>query len=604
MTSNAVTLSHWLFHHDIFDTGKKEGRHSPKYDDRGWLKVEADRPWDSYAPEFKGYAGIGWFRTEATVRRLSKIARLRFEGAGNRTTVWVNGKEAGRHQGPYDPFEFRVERLLKPGRNSIAIRIDNEYADTDIPIRRTDWLKYGGLTRSVTLHLNDGPAIDRASVQVGGDPDKPVARIRGRIIFPAGMTYTLDVTATIRPRPGGPVLFAPGGPVHVAPGPDRTGEFDLPLDVSHLPRWSVREPHLLHVEIAAADHLGRVVDRVTRRFGVRVITWDQHGIRINGEKVWLRGVNMVEEYPDQTCTGTDAQMRGRIRDIRQRLHGNFFRAAHYPHHPRFLDACDELGLLVLAEIPMCYLPASRDLSAQKSNDEHLPWAAANTSTADTTSRALALAETMVWRDAHHPAIVMWSAGNERPADQETTAREIRVIISRLKSLDPTRPVTAVSNRGGADRSLAECDVLCLNEYTGVWGAPFATDTRVLPAMARALSAKLDGIHRLHPDKPVIISEFGCPVFPVPGNRFGTLQLQAGLIEAYAKVCATKSWIIGAAAWCWTDQRINGFTHYPPGALGTVELEVFGLTDLRGKSRPALNALAAVYRRLIIRSPAG
>jgi beta-galactosidase/beta-glucuronidase len=253
---------------------------------------------------------------------------------------------------------------------------------------------------------------------------------------------------------------------------------------------------------------------------------------------------------------------------------------------------------------MCYLPASRDLSAQKSNDEHLPWAAANTSTADTTSRGLALAESMVWRDAHHPAIVMWSAGNERPADQEPTAREIRVIISRLKSLDATRPVTAVSNRGGSDRSLAECDVLCLNEYTGVWGAPFATDTRVLPAMARALSRRLDSIHKLHPDKPVIISEFGCPVFPVPGNRFGSLALQAGLFRVYGECLAAKPWIIGGAAWCWTDQRINGFTHYPPGALGTVELEVFGLTDLRGKARPALRALASIYRRLASRSPAG
>src|SRR5687767_4768017 len=158
----------WRFLPDVFDTGIKEGRHKDSFKDADWLKVDVDRPWDTYANEFRAYDGIGWYRKEIRIGSKPKIARLNFAGAGYATRVWVNGREAGSHDGPYTPFSFRIERQLKRGRNVLAVRIANTYDTTTIPIRRTDWLKYGGITRPVSLALADTAAFHQTTATIAG----------------------------------------------------------------------------------------------------------------------------------------------------------------------------------------------------------------------------------------------------------------------------------------------------------------------------------------------------------------------------------------------------------------------------------------------------
>lgn len=558
----------WRFHPDVFDTGLKEGRHQPKFGNGDWLKVDADRPWDTYANEFRAYDGIGWFRKEVRIGTNPKIARLNFEGAGYATKVWVNGREAGTHDGPYTPFSFRVERLLKRGRNIIAVRIANTYDTTTIPIRRTDWLKYGGITRPVSLTLADAAAFTHTTATIAGPDDVPVLTARGTVESSSGIG-PLRLVARVLDR----------GAVRItAVGPVRNGTFSIPLAAGDLPRWSPESPRLVNLELTLINAQDRALDRRVIKTGIRTIRWDGGRLRLNGKPLWLRGVNQVEEYPDWTGSPTASQARSRVQEIKRQLHANFIRCAHYPHHPRFLDACDELGLLVLDEIPMCYLPAGKD----------------------TLDRGAALADAMQWRDAHRPSVILWSAGNERPSHDPATAKEIASLIGRLKAFDPGRPATCVSHHGASDPTLGACDVICMNDYTGVWGKPFADTTARMPAVRRAISRNLDAIHRNHPAKPLIMSEFGGPVFPVPGNRFGSLSWQATQYATAIKVYATKSYVSGCAAWCFRDQRINGASHYPAGALGTNVLEVFGLSTLTGRPRPSFRAVARLYRNISIR----
>jgi beta-glucuronidase len=331
----------------------------------------------------------------------------------------------------------------------------------------------------------------------------------------------------------------------------------------------------VHLELVLCGRFDRILDRRVIRTGIRTLRWDGGSLRLNGDRLRLRGVNQVEEYPDWSCSPTVAQARDRVREIRSGLHGNFIRCAHYPHHPRFLDACDEGGALALSEIPMCYLPAGND----------------------TLRRGLALADAMQWRDAHRPAVILWSAGNERPAEDRATARELVALVGALRRFDPGRPATCVTNRGAADPTLGDCDVLCVNDYTGVWGAPFAATMKVFPAVRRAIHRKLREIHRRHPGTPLVVTEFGGPVFPVPGGRFGSLRWQAAQVRTAIRSYARLPFVAGWAAWCLRDQRINGASHDPAGALGTNVLEVFGLATLDGRPRPAFRAVAALHRRL-------
>ncbi len=560
MTSRINLTPGWRFLPDVFDTGLKEGRHTSGFNDRDWLRVDADRPWDAYANEFRAYDGIGWFRKEITIVVKPKIARLSFEGAGYGTKIWVNGREAGSHDGPYTPFSFRVEKLLKRGKNSIAVRINNTYDQTTIPIRRTDWLKYGGITRPVSLTMADAAAFHLTTATIAGPDDVPVLTARGVVEGPGPLRIIVRVLDR------GAVRITASGPV-------RGGTFSIPLAAGDLPRWTPESPRLVTVELILCGKTDRILDRRVIKTGIRTIRWDGGALRLNGKRLWLRGVNQVEEYPDWTGSPTASQARARVREIKKKLHANFIRCAHYPHHPRFLDACDELGLLVLDEIPMCYLPAGKD----------------------TLARGSALADAMQWRDAHRPSVILWSAGNERPSHDPATAKEIMRLIARLKAFDPGRPATCVSHHGASDPTLGACDVICMNNYIGVWGKPFADTTARMPAVARAIGRSLDDIHRKHPTKPVVMSEFGGPVFPVPGNRFGSLQWQAAQYATAIKVYISKKYISGCAAWCFRDQRINGASHYPAGALGTNVLEVFGLSTLTGRPRPAYHAVARLYR---------
>ncbi len=551
----------WRFMLDLRCAGERERWYAPTSSDRDWLKVPVPAAWETYAREFRGYEGAAWFRRSFNVSRRTRIARLRFDGAGHRSTVWLNGRKIGTHDGAYVPFTIDAAPALKAGRNVLAVHIEHLFNDKTIPIINTDWWKYGGISRSVSLVTTNDAIIDRVTVLVSGDPAHPVITIPGRIRTPSGSSRGLTVTASVA-----------GRRASVSGGGD---SFSLRIDGTGLPLWSPAHPRLLNMEVSLKSKTGAVLDRRTIRFGVRTISWDHGRLCLNGRPLWLRGVNQVEEYPGWTCSPGRKAMRDRLLDIKRNLHGNYFRAAHYPHHPLLPSLADELGVMLPEEIPLCY---------------HREYA-------DTTARGKVMLDELFWRDAHHPSVIMWSTGNERPADRDDVARGIARLIRHVKSLDHSRPVTCVSNRGQSDRSLYAHDVLVLNEYFGVWGGTCPTTTRGLEKSARELSRELDIIHRRYPKKPMIIGEFGAPAFPLPGNKFGGEAWQAEFMRKTLKVFASKKYLSGCIAWCYIDQLIGSYRTYPVGYLGSNLLEVFGLRAFNGRKRPAYRVVADFFRKM-------
>jgi beta-glucuronidase len=559
----------WRFAVDLRDSGEKEGWQRPGQVDGGWMKVRVPAAWDTYAPELRGYEGIAWFRRVFQVARRPRIAVLEFDGAGHQVKVWVNGRLAGEHEGGYGPFSLEVSGLLRSGSNLIAICINHLFTDETIPVINTDWWKFGGITRDVRLRTANGPFLERSTCLCGGTADSPWVTAIGRVRVPAGITGRIWVSATLR---CGRKKVREVVPVRNLSG--QRGEYRIGLPAEGFPRWSPGSPRLVNLDMVLADETGRILDRRTIVTGVRVIGWEGR-LDINGEKAWLRGVNQVEEYPNWTCSpGTVAMIR-RILAMKRQLNCNFFRAVHYPHHPGFPGLCDRLGLFTAGEIPMCYPGASP----------------ANRATG---KRML---EELFWRDAHHPSVIWWSTGNERPAEQEPVAREVRAHIAFMKSLDNTRPALCVSNRRLSDRSLGAHDILALNEYFGVWDGTTPVKPGPLAKAEAELSRNLDEIHRLYPDKPVVITEFGAPAFPGWGRDFGSEYWQAELFRRHTKVFARKPFVQGCTAWCLTDQRIGSYRRYPVGYLGSTQMEVFGLSDFAGKPRKAWAVVAGFYRRM-------
>ena len=116
------------------------------------LELDVPGDWNSQDPRLVFYQGVVWYkRTFDHTPKPGTRSFLYFGGANYRTSVYLNGERVGKHVGGYSPFNFEVGDALREGVNLLVIDVDSEHTDRDIPTPRTDWMNYGGLTRSVRI---------------------------------------------------------------------------------------------------------------------------------------------------------------------------------------------------------------------------------------------------------------------------------------------------------------------------------------------------------------------------------------------------------------------------------------------------------------------
>ena len=220
---------------------------------------------------------------------------------------------------------------------------------------------------------------------------------------------------------------------------------------------------------------------------MRTLAVDGARIVINGEPLFLRGISLHEEEigadPTRRITPLDAQLL--LATVKEELHGNFVRLAHYPHDEAMVRMADELGLIVWSEIPVYWRIAWEDEATLRD------------------ARRM-LAENIM-RDRNRASIALWSVGNETPVTEARNAFMAR-LVADVRALDPHRLVTAAlltereDSEGHpvmvlADPLASEVDVLAVNTYNGWYGPDRPADL-----------AQFEW--RLPPDRPLILSEFG------------------------------------------------------------------------------------------------
>ncbi len=344
---------------------------APGYDDAAWEGVALPH---SYAltsmnlddteetrdqPHF--HRDISWYRR--TIRpdvRPGQRVFLEFEGAHQRTELWVNGTYVGEHAtSAYTPFHFDITDHINPGvDNVIALRLDNR-RDEEIPPdgHIWDYVLFGGLYRDVYLHITDDMHITFPWE----------AREAGIFVTTPSVnhkTATVSIRTTL--RNAGPadrhaqvvtrvldadniVVMKLTKNVTVPAGADRTvlqtGGIDEDLRL-----WSFDDPYLYRVNTQiVAD--GGIVDRSDTPLGLR---WFEHrlgeGFLLNGEPTMLIGVNRHQQFPYIGDAVPDNLHR--MDAVKMKRAGfNLVRLAHYPHDNSFFEACDELGMLIVEEPP-------------------------------------------------------------------------------------------------------------------------------------------------------------------------------------------------------------------------------------------------------------
>ena len=415
----------------LFGGKMTAGADGAAFDDSKFRRVtlphaNVEQPWHSF--DDKDYEFVSIYRRHFRVPAAwsGKRVFVDFGGVMTASKVTINGHHFEEYRGGYTPFSFELTPHLKFGQdNLLAVEVDStERADIPPFGGTVDYLTFGGIYRDVELRVTPQTCLanvfaqpvrvmtaDRA-VQVRCYLDGPVEK---------------PVTITAELRDGERILKTASRTVTAA------AEFhEVMLEgLGDVQLWDLKRPKMYGVTVRLDNG-----DRYTTRTGFRDARFTEKGFYLNGEHVKLRGLNRHQTYP---YTGGAMPARVQARDakvMREELKCNIVRTSHYPQSPDFLDACDEVGLLVLEEIP---------------GWQHIGDKAWQDLSVDNVGR-------MIRRDWNHPSVVLWGVRINESGDNREFYTRTNALAHRL---DGSRQTGGIRNREGSE--LLE-DVFTMNDF--------------------------------------------------------------------------------------------------------------------------------------------
>jgi len=416
--------------------------HEKNFDDSAFESVvlphtNVPLPWHAF--DDKSYEFVSVYRRQF---KLPPEARGRhvfvdFEGAMLASTVWINGVCLGEYKGGYTPFSFDLTTHVDfAGENVLVVDLDSTERP-DIPPfgHQVDYLTFGGIYREVSLRLVPGTFISNIFAR-----PKDGMTSHPRVEVDAHVEHREEsrnpMTLEVELRDGEQVLAKASRQVAPSPALTEPVVYSVALDnLGSVKLWDLGSPHLYTVQVRLLRG-SEVADGDSRSIGFREASFTDHGFELNGRVIKLRGLDRHQTFPFVGQAMPGRVQRADAAILRKRLRCNIVRTSHYPQSRHFLDACDEMGLLVLEEIP----------GWQHIGDEN--WKQISI---DNVKR-------MIERDWNHPSIVLWGVRiNESKDDHDFYARTNAL----AHKLDPTRQTGGI--RYFQESEFLE-DVFTMNDF--------------------------------------------------------------------------------------------------------------------------------------------
>lgn len=427
----------WLFQPTVVP-----GDTEVAFDDKGFVPVVLPHtnrvlPWHSFDDAECEFISTyrRHFRLPAGAR--GKRVFVDFEGAMTASTVWINGQKLGEYKGGYTPFSFELtSHLYWESENVLAVHLDSTERQ-DIPPfgYEVDYLTFGGIYREVNLRVVPSFFLEnivaRAIDQLAPNPSLDV-----ECFFEAASHAPAGASLHVELRDGETVVAQQSAALD--PKPNNTGMASqvVQLDrLSGIQLWDLQHPKLYSVHAQLLRN-GRIEDQDSRRTGFREARFTPAGFSLNGRIVKLRGLDRHQMFP---FVGQAMPAREQRRDaciLRHELKCNIVRTSHYPQSRHFLDACDELGLMVLEEIP---------------GWQHIGDSAWQDIAVDNVSR-------MIRRDWNHPSIILWGVRINESKDDHNFYTRTNALAH---ALDKTRQTGGI--RSNLNSELLE-DVYTNNDF--------------------------------------------------------------------------------------------------------------------------------------------
>jgi beta-galactosidase len=388
----------------------------------------------------------GIYRRSFTVAKgwVGEQILLHIGGAESVHALWVNGSFAGYGTDSRLPSEYDVTRLVRAGSNDISIAVMRYSAQSYVEDQDQWWM--AGLHREVFLEAR--PAVHLADVRCNADLDLADGSGQLRVLTTVGFVDQpaagYSVRATLFTAAGRRVGKSLRGVVpHRFEAPYLFTGHNVSLDwrVPAVAGWSAESPTRYRVAIEVINAAGIVVDGTEQWIGFRHVEIRDRQLLVNGQPVWIFGVNRHDHHPVRGKAVTIEDMRTDLLQMR-RHNITAVRTSHYPNDPRFYDLCDELGMYVIDESNI----ESHGYNTSLCNDSRYraTW--------------LARGSRMVERDRNHPCIVSWSLGNESGYGTNHDA-----LAGWIRKADPSRPLHyegAVFHDGWVDGGLVASDLVC------------------------------------------------------------------------------------------------------------------------------------------------
>jgi beta-galactosidase len=419
------------------------------FDDSSFARVTVPHtnlrePWHSI--DEKSYEFVSVYRRRFRLPAAARGQRVfvDFEGVMTASTVWLNGVRLGEYKGGFTPFSFELTPHIDFDRdNVLAVEVDSTERP-DIPPfgYEVDYLTFGGIYREVSLRIVPQTFIENIFAQ----PKDVLSAHQSLDVqcFLESSKKSLEPGLTLEAALyDGDKLLAKT--VQDLPASNGEGIPPITLHLDNLGAiqlWNLRSPKLYRVEVRLLRG-DQLLDNDTRRIGFREARFTPQGFSLNGKVVKLRGLDRHQTFP---WVGQAMPARVQRQDaliLRKNLKCNIVRTSHYPQSRHFLDACDEIGLLVLEEIP----------GWQHIGD--LPW---QDISVDNVSR-------MIRRDWNHPSIILWGVRINESLDSHDFYTRTNAMAHQLDATRQTGGIRYLYNS-----ELLE-DVFTINDFGWPLKAP-------------------------------------------------------------------------------------------------------------------------------------
>ena len=420
-----------------------EGAHDKTFDDAAFQRVVVPHtniklPWHSF--DDKDYEFVSIYRRKFKLppEARGKHVFVDFEGVMTASTVWINGVRLGEYKGGYTPFSFDLTPHIDfDGENVLAVDVDSTERP-DIPPfgYQIDYLTFGGIYREVALRVVPGTFIANIFAKPM-DVLSAHPRLQVECFVQSLEASREPMSVEVELRDGNRVVAKGAAKVPASSAAAaEAAAYTVTLDnLSGIKLWDLATPNLYSVNVRLVNGM-QTVDQDSRRIGFREAQFTDHGFELNGKVIKLRGLDRHQTFPfvGQAMPGRPQRRDAEI--LRVKLRCNIVRTSHYPQSRHFLDACDDLGLLVLEEIP---------------GWQHIGDEAWKLISIDNVRR-------MIERDWNHPSIILWGVRINESKDDHDFYTRTNALAHKL---DPTRQTGGI--RYFQESEFLE-DVFTMNDF--------------------------------------------------------------------------------------------------------------------------------------------